>query len=209
MLKNILISGVFLSFSSQIFAEETPTESHENEFITQTQFGFTAGLTFGGEELGGLYYEDGDSAEISAGGLMAIGAALRSQHTEQFLSKFTANYHFDNVSATNADVSFSRITLEALAGLRANETVTFYGGLTYHLSPTYTEKMDYHGSNKVEFDSSLGFVIEAAFNISENSEVSARYVLVDYEFSSLNGYDVGGSGSVDGNHFGIYYTGYF
>lgn len=185
-----------------------------DESASETQFGFSAGLMTGGDDLGGLDYENGDSVNVAAGGLFSIGASVRTIFNESFVSKFNAKYEFDSASASNAEATFSRIAVDALAGYPFNENFTLYGGLTYHLSPEYSEEDDY-SDNRMSFDDSLGFIIELAYNMSENSEISLRYVKAEYDLASFKigseSFDVGNTPlpKTDASSIGIFWTGYF
>lgn len=199
MFKKILLASLLASVTNQAVADEG----------IDNQFGITGGLTFGGDKLGGLQYEGGGSEEVSAGGLFALGVALRTQYSENIISKFTANYHFDTVTASNADVSFSRFTVDALAGYKANENINLYAGITYHLSPEFSSEFDGSATNKASFDDSLGFVIEAAYVTDANNEFSLRYVPIEYDMTKVNQFTVSGAEATDGSHIGIYFTAFF
>lgn len=206
MLRKIVLASIIAGLSSPVIAN--------NETVSQTQFGFTAGLMNGGDDVGGLVYDNGDTVKVSAGGLFAIGAALRTIHSEDFVSKFNAKYEMDNATATNADATFSRFAIDALAGYKLNENITFYGGVTYHLSPEYSEEDDY-SSFRASYESSLGLVIEAAYNITNSSELSLRYVRAEYDVESFKigktKYDVGNTPtpSVDASSIGIFWSTFF
>lgn len=192
MFKKLLLASLVAGMSTQVIANE--------ELYNQPQIGFTAGLTWGGDEIE-VPFEDGTSQTLSFGGLFAFGAAARTQHSDVVSSKFTANYHFDQVSASNGELTFSRLTFDALAGFKANDDVTIYGGVTYHMSPELEVSEDGSGSLSGEYDSALGFVIEGAYNLDSNAELSLRLVNIEYEGDDLL--------TQSGNHLGIYYTGFF
>lgn len=201
MIKKILLASLITGFASQAMANEVS--------LNQPQFGLTGGLTFGGDDIGGLEYTDGSVNEVGVAGLGSFGASVRTFHTEQILTKFNAKFDWDTAAASNGDATFSRFSIEALGGFKVNEDITLYAGVAYHMSPEYTEEVDsYEG--EIILEGTNGLVIEGAYNLDQNSEISLRYVNVEYDVDSykLDG-NVPRQNVYDASHVGIYYTGFF
>ncbi len=169
----------------------------------ETDFLVLAGLTYGGDDLYQVEYEDGSDTELKAGGLISVGAGLIT-HFNQYSIQTTLAYHFDSADADNGDVSFSRWSLELLPFYNIDDKHRVGLGLTYHMSPELESDFDFDKST-IEFDSAVGIVAEYGYSWDQ-STVGVRFVSIDYDISELNGMDVGWADvSVSGNHLGVYY----
>ncbi|AWB66661.1 hypothetical protein C2869_09550 [Saccharobesus litoralis] len=171
--------------------------------LADLKFGVYAGLTYGGDDLGGLRYENGDTATVKAGGLLVFGGSLTNQLDEEVGFRYKANlaYHFDSATATNADITFDRITFDALAGYQFNENWTAFAGFTRHISPEYEEEFN-HSGGTTRLDTATGLVLEGAYSIDYHQDVTFRYTSIEYEIG--NGYL-----TIDGSHIGASYYYYF
>ena len=98
-----LLGASFNTIAANAYAEK------ENDI----SFNLIAGITTGGETLGGLEFTNGDSESVKAGGLIYLGAGVNIPIQESFSLQLNAAYHFDTATASNADVTFDRISLEA------------------------------------------------------------------------------------------------
>lgn len=195
-----LCAGTLVSISFSTLSKE------------QTQLGFYAGYTKGGEEID-VPFNDGSIKQIDFGGLGAFGTSVRTQFNNTLISKINAGYHFDYVNAENGQVFLGRYTADALVGLKANKDITLYAGATYHLSPKVIIEHDDRPTGTIMYKPTLGYVFEIALTVEDQAELSFRYVKMDYDFSAykVNGtgeveVNASGAESVDANHFGIYLT---
>lgn len=168
--------------------------------------GLFAGLTFGGDEIAEIEYEDGSDASIDAGGLVYFGGDIRYRSPDIPLDvQFNLGYHTDSSNAENGDTSFDRIVVEAIPFYRIDENHRIGAGISYHLSPEF--EIDFDGmSDTVDFDNALGLVLEYGYNFdSIDGTLALRYNLIDYEPSSINGTDIQDAEDIDGSHVGILY----
>lgn len=161
------------------------------------------GLSFGGDTVGELEYENGDEAEVTSGGGFFIGGGIdMAVRNEAYGFLLTASYHGDSATASNADVTFDRFVINAMPYYQVKDNVSFAAGLSFHSGVEY--EVDYHGTSTVEFDSAVGMVAEIRYHSSEQLVFSGRATLVEYEPSSVNGLDVSATDTVSGNNIGLF-----
>jgi hypothetical protein len=88
-----------------------PVAAPERNFY----FALFGGITGGGDKLAEVRYNNGDREAIRAGGLGHLAAGVVWQPTATPLSvQATVGWHFDNISARNGDITFSRVPIEVL-----------------------------------------------------------------------------------------------
>ncbi|HLQ27140.1 MAG TPA: outer membrane beta-barrel protein [Acidiferrobacterales bacterium] len=161
---------------------------------------FKLGLDTGGDTLVTVIFKDGSTSSIKAndgfyiGGGVALVEVAKDVDVELSLAwKYTA------VTASNADVTFTRFPLEALAFYKF-EKVRLGGGLAYHINPKLKSSGDLSGLD-VSFDNALGYVAQADYRITDKMNVGIRYTSVDYK--------VGNSPAAKGNGAGITFSASF
>jgi hypothetical protein len=164
------------------------------------------GIASGGDELGSLTYEDGDTLEITAGGGFTFGGGFDVKSTDKPIGAMaTINYHSDSADATNGSISMDRFEFTVLPYYQLNERVQFAVGLSMHTGVEY--EFDYYGTTTVEFDSAFATLIELRYVFeNENMALSGRYTSVDYEVSTVDGRSTSGAGSIDGSNVGVFFT---
>lgn len=174
----------------------------------------TAGLSFGGDTIATVYYDDGDSEDLKAGGLVYFGAGLGLDIPNTPITlQVLGGYHVNDSSADNGKMTFDRTTLDAQIFLRhGNHRVGF--GLVQHSSPEYVGKIDGQPDDRVEFDDASGFSVEynylpMSFNWpwkDSRAGFSLRYVQIDYEAKTYNGMQVINPKAISGDHLaaGLY-----
>lgn len=152
----------------------------------------------GGDTMFEVEFDNGDRDKIKAGGLLHIEAGKQFNlfaDKPAMQTEFTVGYKTDSVNASNGDLKFSRITLNAMQYYRYSEKVRFGLGATYHMNPTID--IDILGiDGKVELDDVLGFMLAADYAYSEQVNFGARATMIDYE--------VPNSRDVSGNSVGAY-----
>ncbi|MFK8082297.1 MAG: outer membrane beta-barrel protein [Granulosicoccus sp.] len=161
------------------------------------------GFETGGDTIFDVEFTNGDTEELEAGGLFHIEIgrqlSLLAQRPDS-LTELSIGYKADSVSATNGDLAFNRITLNAVQFINYSDKVRFGLGVTYHMSPTV--EVDFFGINdEFETDDALGFMLLADYALSERSNIGARATQIDYETDE--------SDDISGNSFGLYFTYYF
>ena len=192
MKKTTITSVLFLAFN--FF--QSPAIALES-----AQLAVGAGFTSGGDTLGTLYYTNGDSQKVKAGGFIHIYAGANIPLSESLFSRLAIGYHFDEATSAQGTATFSRLPLDFI--VFANQEQLRYGaGLTLHMSPEL-DASDF-GDPTIKFDDALGFVLEAGYNFSSNVWVDFRYVAIDYEVKSVGSTSITSPNSTDGNHAGIY-----
>ncbi len=183
-----------LSCSVNAFADEAPAPTRE------TSFNLSIGLTTGGDTLADLEFEDGDSESVKAGGLAYFGAGVNIPVKESFSVQLNAAYHFDTASASNADLTFSRLSLEAITFYHFNDKVRLGLGVFQPVSASLELDGDL-GEDSVDFDADLGVLIELGVRSFGNSWWGLRYADVNYQLEdSFIEIDT------DGSYIGAFFT---
>lgn len=193
-----------LLLTTNAYAENVSSEETNKEKHNVGKFSVHAGLTYGGDDLSTLEYENGDKIDISAGGLALLGAGFNINVTDAISVKLNGSYHFDMASADNGDTSFSRFEFEVIPYYHINENVRIGAGIAYHTGIEYSSDFDVD----VEFDSTAGFIVSGDYQLDNSmGKIEVRYVSVDYTANKLGNYSLDGLDvpSIDGNHFGILY----
>jgi hypothetical protein len=146
-----------------------------------TRFLLGMGLSGGGDKLASARYEDGDTVNIHAGGLIYFTAGADFHVTPEFSLQGTVNYHVDRANARNP---LWRVG----------------GGVRYASSP----KLSGSGAGsglEASFDSSTGAVVEGEYFTSPKLGIKLRYVHETYKER--------GFGDIDGSHVGLSANFYF
>jgi hypothetical protein len=153
--------------------------------------------TFGGDELGATYDNNGNELdELTAGGLIHLYGGydfLLSNDPYNSLSLRTSfGWHFDSVSADNGEVYFDRYPLNFILHQQF-DNIDLGAGFTYHLNPTL-DQSDV-GQGKIKFDDALGFRIELGFPLNEQTDITLSVTAIDYKIDNSDG--------LSGNNIGI------
>ncbi|WLQ15045.1 hypothetical protein O5O45_03755 [Hahella aquimaris] len=170
-------------------------------------FALTGGFTFGGDELAKFKYTDGDTAKLEAGGLVNLGVGVLWQSQEQpIAAQLTFNYQFDHASAKNGDATFDRIPLEAVVFYTGVQDWRFGAGVRYVASPEL--EIELNGDTAtVDFEPTVGFVVEAGYQVTNNIWLNVRGVSEKYEADTATfggrTMSVRSSEEVSGNHVGV------
>lgn len=173
---------------------------------TGLHLALTAGLSFGGDTLAEATFTNGDSEKLKAGGLFyfAVGPSIEFANSPWSVQALFGR-HLDSITATNAELTFERNTMELQVFHRAGPHRL---GLGYvkHLSPEYQESGAFILPSTVQFKDATGLSLEYNWMpVGSKVGLSLRAVKIDYEAESLNGMPVT-SDSISGNHVaaGIY-----
>jgi opacity protein-like surface antigen len=158
------------------------------------------GLSGGGDKLASARYEDGDTVNIHAGGLIYFTAGADFHVTPEFSLQGTVNYHVDRANARNGNIKFERFPVELIGYYQPNPSWRVGGGVRYASSP----KLSGSGAGSgVEgnFDSNTGAVVEGEYFTSPKLGIKLRYVHETYKER--------GFGDIDGSHVGLSANFYF
>ena len=197
----LLLSTVFLS----TFVTSASAAQYIRDY-SGAHFTMGGGLTFGGDTLGTVYYSSGDSADITAGGLIHIYAGLMYHfYDSPIAGRLALGYHFDQANARNGTATFDRTTLEAVPFYYLLPYSRIGAGLTLHMSPTL-DTQDF-GQPNVDFKDATGLVLEYGYHLGGAMWLDVRYVSIKYELKHPEYYY--NTGSADGSHLGLYISAEF
>lgn len=154
------------------------------------------GLTFGGDTLFSATYTDGSSDSISAGGGLLIYGGFDYHFNDTVSFQSTLGYHFDTTKqASNGSVTFSRIPLELLAYYHVNDVFRLGGGMRI-VNSAKLKGDGIAGNVNYSFENTTGLVIESEYKFGPTFGLKLRHVRESYR-------PLGGTGTFNGNHFGI------
>ncbi|HUG22880.1 outer membrane beta-barrel protein [Piscinibacter sp.] len=161
-----------------------------------------AGLTFGGDTLVTVQFDDGHSEDVDGGGLVHLYAGAEYRLGTAVSLQATLGYHVDNSTGSNGSVRFSRMPVDLLAHYHVNDQVRLGAGVQFVNNPELKGSGDASDVN-VKFDSATGTILEGEYLFSPSAGVKLRYVAEKFKLSG------GGGAEADGNHFGIMLNYYF
>lgn len=188
---------LMLLAAGAVQAQAMPQEPRNFYF---TLFG---GLTGGGDKLAEVRFSDGSRQSVNGGGLVHFGAGLTWQPQDTpFMLQSTIGYHVDNVTASNGDVTFSRVPIEVLGFYTGVPRWRFGGGARFVSSIELSS--DVNGfSDSIKFKDTTGAVFEAGYQLAPKVWLNGRYTAEKYEAASVNGLSVISTGQTSGNSIGI------
>lgn len=192
MKKFLAIAALSLSASLPAFAGTYDNSGH---------FLMGMGLTFGGDTLYTAHFTDGSSRNVSSGRLVHFYGGYDYRFDNRMSVQTTLGYHFDNISAKNGDISFSRYPLEVLGYYGPTDSFRIGAGFRYAMNPKVSSSGEASGNNR-SFKDAAGFVVEAEYLFSPQVGLKVRAVNEKYK-------QEGSSTSVSGNHGGVYGSYYF
>ncbi len=157
------------------------------------------GLTGGGDTLATVVYTDGSTDSIKSGGLVHVFGGAEFRLGQQVTMQATVGYHIDETTgASDGSLRFSRYPIELLAHYHVAPNVKLGGGARF----VNNAKIDSRGvlsGARVEFDNTVGAVIEGEWMVTPTIGLKLRYVSERYKASGV---------SVDANHGGFYFSWY-
>lgn len=167
-----------------------------------------AGLTFGGETLATTYYNNGDSQDVTTGGLVDLRAGLEYRLTNSPAAlQLAVAYHVDNTTAKNGSLKFSRFPVE-LMGMydlgnqwRIGAGIRQATGAKVSASGDAVNQAGYGASTT--FKANTGALIQVEYRVSPQVGIQARYVKESYTVEDDT------HQSIDGSHGGIFGVFYF
>ena len=158
-----------------------------------------AGLTGGGDSLATVVFTNGSTEDIRAGALVHVYGGVEFRLAPQFTVQTSLGYHVDDTGGgSNGSLRFSRYPVELLAHYQIDPRVRLGGGARFISSA----KLDGSGvlaGNRIDFDSTVGAVIEGEYLVTPSMGLKLRYVNDKYKTGGV---------SVDGSHGGFYFTWY-
>jgi hypothetical protein len=161
-----------------------------------------AGYDAGGETLVSVTFTNGDRENIKANEGFYVGGGATILDTDRSMEyQLTLAYKFEMVNASNGDIEWTRIPLEALAFYRVQHA-RVGGGLAYHMNPR-VEGSGVVGGLDVKFKNALGFIFQADWLITPKIALGARYTWLEYDAKSP------ASGSAKSNGVGLAFSIHF
>ncbi|MEY4563998.1 MAG: hypothetical protein RLZZ618_3275 [Pseudomonadota bacterium] len=162
------------------------------------------GLTAGGDTLAAVNFSNGDTVNISAGGMVDFRGGVDFQITNTPLSvQLSLGYHFDSANGSNGSYTFRRFPMEALGYVSVSNNVRLGAGLRKSLDARITSS-GVLADDDVPFDSTVGGILEAEYFPIKQLGLKLRYVNEHFKGTGIN------SGlKFDGSHGGIYASYYF
>lgn len=166
---------------------------------SDSSFHFKVGYDTGGDTLITAIFAGGDTENIKANrGLFFGGGVSLVNDTKDLEAEISLSYKFDTITASNGDITWSRLPIDGLVFYRF-PSVRLGGGLTYHLNPQLDGSGAAGGLN-VDFKNAFGFIVQADWRITDKLNLGLRYTLLEYETS------VGGI-TADSNGIGLVFSG--
>lgn len=157
------------------------------------------GLTGGGDTLATVVYTDGSTDSIKGGGLVHVFGGAEFRLGTEVTMQATVGYHVDETTgASNGSLRFSRYPIELLAHYHVTPQFKLGGGARFVNSAKIDSRGVLSGA-RVDFDSTVGAVVEGEYLVTPNIGLKLRFVSEKYK--------VGGV-SADGNHAGFYFSWY-
>jgi hypothetical protein len=158
----------------------TPMASHAIEVKPV----FRAGIEFGGDNLVKVNASGSGSKSIDANqGLSLGGGAAIITDSKDIEGEVTLSYKFSGITASNGDIDWSVLPLDALVFYRLPK-FRLGGGLTYHLSPTL-KGGGVASTLNAKYKDALGFVLQADYRFTDRLALGLRYTNVTYKKSSI------------------------
>ncbi|MFC4160380.1 hypothetical protein [Chitinimonas lacunae] len=196
LLQSTLIAATMV-LGNAALADTTSEKVEQPQAESGLDFLLTLGLTAGGDKLGNMIYTNGKSSSVHAGGMVQLGAGLYWRAKDMPLSvKVTGNYHVDGATASNGDLTFRRFPIEFVGAYHFNERWSLGTGPRLVKKPKLSLSLDGQGGSG-EFDDTVGWIVEGAYNFSPKAGFVVRYVKEEYETKGYRPL------KFDGSHIGL------
>jgi hypothetical protein len=156
-------------------AAAVPAVSHSAE----VRPALVAGYDTGGDKIVNVTFTNGQTDSIRANEGLYVGAGvsvLNDEKNIEFLG--TVNYKFASIHASNGDIDWTRVPLDALLFYRM-EKFRVGAGLTYVMSPKLSGSGVAGGVN-TKVDDALGFLVQADYLLGKVA-IGVRGTFVSYK----------------------------
>src|SRR5262245_44718373 len=142
---------------------------------------FVAGIDTGGEKLVTVTFTVGTTDSIRANELFYVGGGIYVLNDAKDIEfQGTAALKYAGISASNGDVTFTRLPIDDLVFYRW-EKIRSGGGLTSHITPKLKSSGIPGGDVNVTLDNAFGGVVEADYLLGRVA-IGLRYTALDYKF---------------------------
>jgi hypothetical protein len=158
-----------------------------------------AGFDLGGDTIVDVVFANGDREAVKANeGFYIGGGAALIDDARNMEYHLTVAYKFAVISASNGDIEWTRIPLEALAFYRW-QRVRLGGGLAYHVNPQ-VDGSGVVGGLDIKFRDALGLILQADWRITDTIALGGRYTMLEYEAKAP------ASGTAKSNGIGVTFS---
>ncbi len=138
------------------------------------------GFGMGGDEVASATYTNGDKTDLTTAGGVAAEGGVAITSGSKLETQLLVGYKSDSTSASNGDITMSRVYLTAL-GMYNFGKVGVGAGVTYHLTPELSSSGDAKGI-EADFDSAVGPVVQATYTFNKGYSVGLKATMLDYKF---------------------------
>ncbi|UUZ53434.1 outer membrane beta-barrel protein [Massilia sp. H-1] len=161
-----------------------------------------ASLTFGGDKLAKLEYTNGTDSSVTAGGLVQLQGGVEYRINSDFAVQTSIGYHVSDATASDGSIRFTRMPIELIGyySVAPQWRISAKRAMSAMPSSRPAATLAYRGH--VDFDNTIGALVEAEYMISPKAGVKMRIVSEKYETTI-------GQYKVDGNHVGGFFNYYF
>lgn len=143
-------------------------------------------LEIGYESGGETLISDTAGYDISAGGGLNYVVGIQSEIGEHGDSLSLAlGYMTESISGSNGTAEITSFTIDAIYSAPVKRH-RFGAGASYHLDPTYKDDIDGFPSLKIEFDDTLGLVLQYSYAMRPRFLIGARFTDMDYEVNGVS-----------------------
>ena len=203
-----------LTLSAHALSDQPAAPQPAAQAISPTKPGMhlvlNAGFTFGGDSIYTGVFTNGTSKSVRGGSLIQIGIGALWQSDQAPLAlMLSTNYHWDNVTASNGELSFHRFPIEMLAYYTGAERFRIGGGLRIVNSPEASATVN-GVTDKIIFDNATGVVGEIGYQLADHGWLNFRLVSEKYQGKThtIGGAttSLAGTQAVDGSHLGVNFT---
>ena len=207
-MKKIILAAAVLALSASAQAQsQYPSDTGPGPGVRIRPF-LGLGLTWGGDKLDSVEFEDGHSTSIRAGGLVDVKAGVDVHFDSPFSAQISVGFHFQTIRGEtrygdDGRKTFDRYPVEVLGHWDLNDQWRIGGGLRWSQNAKFSSNGALDVGN-VEFESSTGAVIEGEYFMTPAVALKLRAV---HEKFKLKGYST--APEYDGSHVGFYISYYF
>jgi hypothetical protein len=177
-------------------------------FEAKWDLGF--GYDVGGDRLGTVSVNGSDTnVNTNKGAAFTLGAAFANDDAKQFETAASIGFKTGGPRAKNGTVTFTSLPLSLMEFYRPND-VRLGLGLSYNMSPEYTQSIDGASDNgSLTFKDAMGLVAQVGWApINQRYSVDLRYTSIKYQPNVLKvggaSYDASRLSKLDGSSLGFY-----
>ena len=138
------------------------------------------GETFATAESSNDYYSFDEDLNIGGGFKFAVGILKIVGENDGGSISLALGYLWNSIDADNGDADFSTITLDAIYNFRLNQHRLGIGP-SYHIGPEYHDDIDGFAKTNIDFDDSLGLILQYSYEMTPGFYFGIRRTEMDYE----------------------------